>query len=179
MRRLFLLVFVSFTLAHAGAQSRVDPLVLLAKADFQTPTGPLASQDFTLPTLDGHSMKLSSLRGSVVLLNFWATWCPPCQAEIPSMESFFGKLKDKGLKILAVDVGENKTKVQDFVKKTGMKVTVLLDVDGQIGQLYGAQSIPTTYVIGAKGDIIARTIGGRDWDTPQMLTLFQTLLAVK
>jgi thiol-disulfide isomerase/thioredoxin len=164
-------------LALPAAAQDLRPL--MAKAEFQTPSKPLASTDFELPILDGGKVKLSALKGSVVLLNFWATWCPPCRAEIPSMEVLHSKLKDKGLRVLAVDLAEETAKVRDFVKKNKMEVTVLLDSTGQIGGAYGASSIPTTYVIGRDGAIIARTVGSRDWGTQEMLSLFETVLASK
>jgi thiol-disulfide isomerase/thioredoxin len=161
------------------AETGQDFRPLLAKADFQTPSKPLMSTDFELPTLDGGKVKLSGLKGSVVILNFWATWCPPCRAEIPSMESFHKKLRSKGLRVLAVDLAEETGKVRDFVTKNKMEVTILLDGTGQVGGTYGASSIPTTYVIGKDGAILARTIGAREWDTPEMVTLFETLLSAR
>ncbi len=93
------------------------------------------------------------------------------------MESLHQKLKDKGLRVLAIDLAEEKEKVRDFVAKNKMDVTVLLDGKGEVGGTYGASSIPTTYVIGKDGAILARTIGARQWDTPQMVSLFETLLS--
>ncbi len=161
------------------AETAQDFRPLLAKADFQTPSKPLLSTDFELPALDGGKLKLSALKGSVVLLNFWATWCPPCRAEIPSLESFLKKLKPKGLRVLAVDLAEDTGKVRDFVTKNKMEATILLDEQGQVGGTYGASSIPTTYVIGKDGAILARTVGARTWDTPEMVTLFETLLSAR
>jgi thiol-disulfide isomerase/thioredoxin len=168
---------VAAILPASAAENAQDFRPLLAKADFQTPLNPVQSTDFELPTLDGKKLKLSALKGSVVLLNFWATWCPPCRAEIPSMESFHQKLKGKGLRVLAVDLAEESPKVRDFVTKNKMEVTVLLDGTGKIGGTYGASSIPTTYVIGKDGSILARAIGAREWDTPEMIALFETLLS--
>ncbi len=95
------------------------------------------------------------------------------------MESFHKKLRSKGLRVLAVDLAEDSAKVRDFVAKNKMEATVLLDEKGEVGGTYGASSIPTTYVIGKDGAILARTIGARTWDTPEMLTLFETLLAAR
>jgi peroxiredoxin len=95
------------------------------------------------------------------------------------MESFHKKLRSKGLRVLAVDLAEETGKVRDFVTKNKMEVTILLDGTGQVGGTYGASSIPTTYVIGKDGAILARTIGAREWDTPEMVTLFETLLSAR
>ena len=95
------------------------------------------------------------------------------------MEIFHQKLKDKGLRVLAVDLAEETAAVKEFVSKNKMAVTVLLDSSGQVGATYGASSIPTTYVIGRDGSILARTIGAREWNTPELIGLFESLLKAK
>ena len=141
--------------------------------------GAIAAEDFELAALAGGKLKLSSFRGSVVYLNFWATWCPPCRAEMPSMERLYTRLKDKGLEIVAVDLQESKDQVQKFVKENKLTFTVLLDSSGTVGSAYGAQSIPTTYLVDRRGMILGRSIGGREWDSPDMLALFEAVLAAK
>lgn len=177
MTKLLTAAILLFVGALASAQSSTDYSGLLSKAGFQIPKAKIASEDFELPGLDGKAVKLSAMKGSVVLLNFWATWCPPCRAEIPSMEAFYTRLKAKGLKILAVDLAEDEAKVKDFASSNKMATTVLLDADGAVGGTYGAESIPTTYIVAKDGSILGRTIGGRDWNTPEMIGLFATLLA--
>lgn len=149
---------------------------LFAKAGFQLPQKDLASIDFKLKDLTGKTVSLESFRGSVVFLNFWATWCPPCKAELPSMQRLYEKYKGKGLVILGVDLQEGENQVKDFVKKYGLTYPILLDSNGQVGQVYGARSIPTSYIIDRKGFILARTIGGREWDKQEIFDLFEELL---
>jgi len=149
----------------------------LAAAGFELPDGEIPSTDFELELLGGKATKLSSYRGSLVLLNFWATWCPACREEIPSMEKLYSTLKKKGFVIVAVDLSESRNVVRSFVTANKMTYPVLLDTAGSVGALYGARTLPTTYIIGRDGRILARTIGSRDWNAPDVISLFESLLA--
>jgi len=149
----------------------------LSTAGFEVPTGDLPSTDFKLELLGGGPRSLSSYRGSLVLLNFWTTWCPSCREEILSMEKLYSKLKKKGFVIVAVDLSESRDVVKNFVSANKMTYPVLLDSSGDVGALYGARTIPSTYVVGRDGRILARTIGSRAWDAPETVSLFESLLA--
>ena len=165
----------------AKAAIPVDPAVLsaeLSSAGLQVPSGTLASTDFTLPTLDGRKVSLGSLKGKVVFLNFWATWCPPCRAEMPSMETLYQRYKDRGLEILAVDLKEEKKTVSEFVDQNKLTFTILLDSTAEVGGIYGTEAIPTTYIVDRLGNIVARAVGGLGWDTPAMFAIFDKLLAL-
>jgi len=107
--------------------------------------------DFTLEDLQGNKVTLSDLKGKKVFLNFWATWCPPCKAEMPDIEKLYQETKDSDLVILAVNVGEDKKTVQDFIKKNNYNFPILLDVKGEVSQLYQVTGIPTTYFIDTEG----------------------------
>ncbi|MBA7647250.1 Thiol-disulfide oxidoreductase ResA [subsurface metagenome] len=132
--------------------------------------------DFELESIKGRTISLSSLKGKVVFLNFWATWCPPCRAEMPSMELLYKELKDEGFEILAVNLQEDKKQVQKFVDDFGLTFPVVLDKTGRIGTAYGARSIPITYLIDKSGIIIAGTIGTREWYTPVTISLLREIL---
>jgi thiol-disulfide isomerase/thioredoxin/outer membrane lipoprotein-sorting protein len=125
-------------------------------------TGRVA-QDFTLKTLDGAKITLSELRGKVVLLDFWATWCPPCRKELPSIEKLNREYKDKGLIVLGID-DEDIGTVKGFLKKNEYSLPVLIDVKREVHRMYGARAIPTVIVIDAGGVIQAHYIGGRSED---------------
>jgi peroxiredoxin len=133
--------------------------------------------DFELEDLEGKKVKLSSLKGKVVFLNFWATWCPPCREEMPSMQKLHLELEGEGLEILAVDLQEDRKTVANFLQENGLTFKALLDRSGRVGSMYGARSIPTTYIIDKKGFVIAGVIGSRDWYTPEMVDFFKGLLA--
>ena len=133
--------------------------------------------DFKLPLLDGTEISLSGLKGKVVFLNFWATWCPPCRDEMPAMNSLYQKLKDQGFEMVAVNLGESRAAVNTFVNNYNLTFPVALDTRSLTGSLYGIRSIPTTYIINRRGLIVARLVGFIDWDTPDIITAFETLLA--
>lgn len=117
--------------------------------------------DFQLATLDGKVIKLSNQKGKKVLLNFWASWCPPCKAEMPDMEKFYQN-NHQNVKILAVNLTtaeKNRNNVTKFVKDYGLTFPILLDEKGKIGDMYQAFTIPTTYVIDSNGIIQKKIIG--------------------
>jgi peroxiredoxin len=132
--------------------------------------------DFTLPLLDGKKQTLSELRGQVVFLNFWATWCGPCRMEMPSMEAVYQKLKDRGLTILAVNLGEKSDAVAAFMKEHKLTFAAALDESGRIGMQYGAQAIPTTYIIDKRGLIVSRVVGSINWNGEKVIAAFEALL---
>jgi thiol-disulfide isomerase/thioredoxin len=151
----------------------------LYKAGFSVPRTELAATDFTLQTLEGNKVSLSSYRGKLVFLSFWATWCGPCKQELPSMQALYDKLKGKGFTVVAVDLAEDSKTVKEFVKANGMTFPVLLDTDGKVGGTYEARSIPTNYLLDRDGKILARIVGydGTEWTSPERVALFEKLLA--
>jgi peroxiredoxin len=153
---------------------------MLLKAGFAVPNTDVAASDFTLPALDGKKLSLASYRGQFVFLSFWATWCGPCKLEVPSLQALYEKLKQKGFVILAVDLAEEPSTVSAFVKAHAMTFPVALDKDGAVGGAYGAQSIPTNFLVDRTGKILARIVGfdGIAWDSPERIALFEKLLAL-
>lgn len=149
---------------------------LLSAAGFQAAAGKSVPEDFVLDSLEGASVGLSTLRGKPVLLNFWATWCPPCRAELPSLASLYLKYRGRGLAVLGVDLREDPAAVEAFSRKEGIPFPVLLDRDGAVGSRWGVTGIPTTYLISADGAVMGRIVGAHDWDTPQMAALMESLL---
>ncbi|MGD6818612.1 TlpA family protein disulfide reductase [Metabacillus sp. 113a] len=121
-----------------------------------------AAPDFELKTLSGESAKLSDYKGQKIILNFWASWCPPCKAEMPHMEEFYEKNKDSKFTILAVnltnmDRGEDS--IKSFVEDYQLTFPILLDEKGEIGAEYQAHAIPTSYVLDEEGIIRNRITG--------------------
>ncbi|RST77125.1 TlpA family protein disulfide reductase [Siminovitchia acidinfaciens] len=138
----------------------------------QVKEGKLAP-DFELATLSGETVKLSDYRGKKVILNFWATWCPPCRAEMPHMQSFYEKNKDKGIEIVAVNLtsmDNGKMQIDKFKKEYGLTFDILLDEDGDIGMQYQAFTIPTSYIIDTNGKIAQKIVGPMDEPTMESLT---------
>jgi peroxiredoxin len=129
--------------------------------------------DFELNTLDGNTIKLSDYRGKKVILNFWATWCPPCKAEMPHMQNFYEEYNDQGVEILAVnltnmDKGEDE--VKKFVEEYGLTFTIPMDEEGFAGTTYQAFTIPTSYILDENGVILKKIVGPMDEKMMKELT---------
>ncbi|MEE8326612.1 MAG: TlpA disulfide reductase family protein [candidate division NC10 bacterium] len=136
--------------------------------------------DFTLPDLEGNQISLSTYKGRVVLLNFWATWCPPCRLEMPTMEKAYRKYRDKGFEVVAVSVDAGpKSSVKSFLREFGLSFQVLLDPDMETLRAYRGFSLPMTVVIDRQGVIRSRELGYRDWSDGESTKLFQRLLSEK
>jgi len=124
--------------------------------------------DFELKSIDGKAMKLSSLRGKKVIVNFWATWCPPCRLEMPEMEKFYTKNKNQGIEILAVNLTKaekSRADVPAFMKAYGITFPVLLDESGAVAQLYDVSSIPASFIIDSQGVIREKIVGPMTYDS--------------
>ncbi|MFZ3579781.1 peroxiredoxin family protein [Virgibacillus sp. DJP39] len=120
--------------------------------------------DFELKTLTGKTVKLSDFRGEKVMLNFWATWCPPCRAEMPDMQKFH---KNKDVKILAVNLLEtesNLNEVQEFVNELGLTFSILLDEKSDVSNRYKISAYPSSFMIDSNGRIQFKAIGAMNYD---------------
>src|SRR6056297_878160 len=129
----------------------------------------IPSEDFELELLNGDPGTLSEHTGKVVFLNFWATWCPPCREEMPSMQVLYDELREEGLEMLAVNVLENRETAQEFIDEQGFTYPVLLDRDGRVMLRYGVRAYPTTYMIDREGYVIGVRPGFHDWGTDDMV----------
>ena len=131
---------------------------------------PLPAPSFSLPALDGGSVNLEDYRGRFVLLNFWATWCPPCLEEMPSMERLSHRLEDHRFAVLAVSLDEEgAAAVAPFIERLEVTFGVALDPHSKVGTLYGANELPTTFLIDPLGRVIAAAKGARDWASENIL----------
>lgn len=132
---------------------------------------------FTFPGLDGKMVSLTDYKGKVVFLNIWATWCPPCREEMPSMEKLYRQLKGEDFEILAVSIDATGAKaVGPFMKEYGLSFPALLDTGGTIQNLYGTTGLPESFIIGKEGLIEEIVIGPKDWSTPEVVRYFRDLL---
>jgi len=115
--------------------------------------------DFKLKDLKGNEVSLSDYKGKKVFLNFWASWCPPCRAEMPDMEKLYQETKDTDLVILAVNLGEDRATASKFVRDNKLNFSILLDDTTAISMKYNVASIPTSYFIDKEGNVSSRSIG--------------------
>lgn len=132
--------------------------------------------EFVLPDLQGNQVSLSSFKGKVVFLNFWATWCEPCKEEMPSMESLNRYLKDREFVMLAVSIDKDPSKIESFMKELNLTMNVLLDKDSKIFQRYKTTGVPETFIIDKNGIIAEKIVGPRDWTRPENLRTIETVL---
>ncbi len=130
----------------------------------------------SLTDLDGAAHTLAELRGQVVLVNFWATWCPPCVKELPSLQRLYGQLRERGLAILAVDVGEPAGEVRSFVAPFGLGFPVLLDEQGAALDRWRVHAFPTNFIVDRTGTIRYAFFGALEWDAPEVLATLEPLL---
>ena len=122
---------------------------------------------FALPKLPGPGdLSLVELRGQVVLLNFWATWCEPCEREMPEMERLYERLRPAGLRMVAVSVDDSEAVVAQFQRRFALSFDVLWDPEKRVSDTYQAYKYPETLLIGRDGVVVERYIGLRDWDSP-------------
>ena len=135
--------------------------------------------DFTLESLDGNPVRLSDLKGQVVLINFWATWCPPCVREMPRLVRVSEAYRDQGLVVLGINTTyqDDRAKVAQFARDQRISYPVLLDVTGEVGQLYPARLLPTTYLIDRDGRIVHTKVG--EVDEATLTEQIRALLAAK
>lgn len=146
-------------------------------ADVRPDEGHLAP-DFTLKTLEGGTVRLSDFRGKkAVLINFWATWCPPCRLEMPAMEQIYTEYKDKGFEILAVNIEADVwQEITDFVKELRLTFPILLDPDMKITRKYRIIGLPVSVLIDRQGIVRAKEIGYHDWTAKASRTRVEALL---
>jgi cytochrome c biogenesis protein CcmG/thiol:disulfide interchange protein DsbE len=144
------------------------------------PAGDKAA-DFKLEKLDGTTLSLAQLRGKVVFLNIWATWCGPCREEMPSMETLYDQLKDnKDFVMLAVSQDtKGRSVVAPYVARNGYHFTILLDPENKVGESYDVSGVPETFIIDRKGQIVAHHMGAFDWSRPDVKDALKELLESK
>jgi thiol-disulfide isomerase/thioredoxin len=158
-------VAVTTAVASASAETKIKPWK-------GKPTLPLSRTD-----LDGKTVDLKSLRGRVLVVNFWATWCEPCRDEMPSLQRLRDKLSGKPLHILTVNYGESAEKIAQFMGKEKIALPVLLDRDKESAKDWGVGGLPMTFLIDARGRVRYYVFGELDWSEGQSLALVEKLLA--
>lgn len=139
---------------------------------------PKPAPELKFKDLDGRMHDLAELRGKVVLINFWATWCPPCRREMPSMERLSTVLDGEPFVVLAVDVGEDADTIESFTSQLDTTLTfpILLDTRGHSMKAWKVAGLPTTFLVDKQGRIVASAIGGREFDHPEIVKAVKELI---
>lgn len=128
--------------------------------------------DFVLNSLDGKSFKLSDFRGQKVIVNMWATWCPPCRAEMPDMQKFYDKYKNENTTVIAINMTTSEKSVDripEFLDEFGITFPVLLDKQNSIGEIYQVYALPTSYIIDSQGIIQQKVTGPMNYEMMEKL----------
>jgi len=133
------------------------------------------AKDFSLLTLEGKAVELAKQKGKVLVINFWATWCPACLHEMPSFNKAAEWLKPHGAEIIAINVGESAQQVQKYLAKNSLDFTVVLDPLMEVSIDWDALRLPVTFVVDANGHIAYKALGAREWDSSEMLVPIRTL----
>jgi peroxiredoxin len=132
--------------------------------------------DFTLPALTQQAISLHDYRQNVVVLNFWATWCPPCVEEAPGLKEFAERTRSLGVTVLGVSVDQDQAALEKFVVEQQLSFPIARDPDQAVASRYGTFRFPETYVIDADGKIAKKIIGAIDWRDPQLITFVRSLI---
>jgi peroxiredoxin len=133
---------------------------------------------FTVPTPTGSTLQLTDLRGKVVMVNFWATWCPPCLEEMPSIQRLYDRFKADGFVVVALSIdNQGGYVVTSFVKEHKLTFSIGLDPKMKVADAYGVRALPSTFIIDRQGRMVAMALGPREWDGASAHALIQALLA--
>ena len=186
-RRVFMLALALLALAvpalQQGARAQMGDMTgmsgMSGHSMLLTPLGhKRAPLDFTLKdVMTGKPVRLSSLRGKVVVVNFWSLACPACRAELPTLQKLWHKLKGMDVEVLAVHIGGDAAKVRAFMQKNDIKVPVLHDEGENVAKAWGVAHMPVTYVLDTEGKLAFIAYGARNWQNPQLMRMLLTLVS--
>jgi peroxiredoxin len=160
--------------AAAGGPLTSAHLASLKLSSYPRATAP---PEFSLSTPAGRTVSLAGLRGHVVLLNFWATWCLDCRQEMPALEALHRRFGPRGLAVVGVNAREGLTVARDYARELGLTFPLVLDADGAVMVRYGVIGLPTTFLIGRDGRAVALAVGVREWASAAAVEIVETLLA--
>lgn len=166
---------VTITVALAAAAGAAWLLLAVPETSrFPEPGKPMP--DFAYPSLSGDTVRLSEQRGRVVLVNIWATWCPPCRKEMPSMQRLYEAYRDSGFTVLAISIDADTIPVRPFVEELELTFPILLDPAISIQDLYGTTGVPESFVVDSRGRLVLRRLGADDWFSDANRSLISTLV---
>lgn len=169
-----LVIAVATALSAAAALASPEAMKALG---ILPPRGSVAAPDVTVPALSGAPLRMKDLAGSAVLVNFWATWCTPCQWEMPLMETLYRAYKDRGFVVLAISIDRGSAeRVRAFVADKGLTFPVALDPSLEIAGAFGVTGLPATFLVGPDGLVKGAAYGPREWDGKEARAVIESLL---
>jgi peroxiredoxin len=148
----------------------------IKRLDLIKPARQKMADDFTLPTPGSATFRLSEHRGKVVMINFWATWCPPCLQEMPAMERLYRQHKDAGFEMVAVSVDTDAAKVKPYIAEHKFTFRVVLDPTMALANTYGVRALPSSFIVDRQGALAALAIGPRQWDNDASHSLVEAMV---
>lgn len=135
-----------------------------------------SAPDFTVPALPNGEVKLRDRRGDrVILVNFWATWCPPCVDESPSLQKFAEQMRDQGVEVIGISVDQDPVALQNFIDRFGLTFTIGRDPNQKLAHRYGTFQYPETYIVDREGRVAEKIIGAIDWQDPRIISFVGSL----
>ncbi len=143
--------------------------------DLIRPSRQKVAEDFTLGMADGKAFRLSEHRGKTVIVNFWATWCPPCREEMPALERLYRRHKDHGLVLVAVSIDADPKIVPPYVQASKLTFPIALDPHADVANKYGVRALPSSFVVDREGTMAALALGPRAWDNDASHSLVEAL----
>lgn len=172
----------AFVVMLATALAAVPVGIAAAGTDLYGPAGvqPVHNQtpapSFALPPLEGRSLASGSLRGKVILINFWATWCGPCKEEMPALQRLRHTFSSDEFVLLAITTDHQREAITEFVKALGLSFPILLDETKDVSAAFGVRGLPTTVLISKNGQVLGRAVGSRDWDSQEAIALIRSVM---
>ena len=169
--KLLLILFLSITSSLYGKLPALSKSLTKIVKPYDAPA-------LKLLDIDDEVVDLKTLKGKVVIINFWATWCPPCRREMPSLQKLYNKVSNKNVVVLAVDVGESADKVDDYLSNISPEVTfqALLDTKSETMVRWKVRGLPSTFIVNKKGKVVYKAIGGREFDSDGIIKQINDLL---
>ncbi|MCI0547045.1 MAG: TlpA family protein disulfide reductase [Candidatus Rokubacteria bacterium] len=170
------LVLLAAVLGPLLPGAAVDPAGPEPALDLITLPRRQPARAFQAGTLANGTIRLDDLKGQVVFLNFWATWCGPCKEEMPAMERLYRRFKDRGLAVVALSVDPEPSAVAPFVREHKLSFAIGLDPRMSVASLYGVRALPSTFIIDRRGILSSLALGPREWDSRAAHAFFESLL---
>ncbi|VAW52361.1 hypothetical protein MNBD_GAMMA05-712 [hydrothermal vent metagenome] len=168
-RQLFFIIITSLSIAASATE--IEPPFGIRHYEIGQ------AKNFNLPDIDGENFQLDSTRGKWVFLHFWASWCGPCQEEMPTIQRLAETFDDNMLKIVMINTAEDEDTIFTFLSAINVDVNSLMDMDGLVTEVWKPRGLPTTFLINPEGEVKYQAIGGREWGNPIYINFIKQLVS--